>query len=48
MRTDPPTHRPFEAFQEFLLSCKLQWTRNLYPEVAQRYRDAAAAAPAVK
>ncbi|MEA5501839.1 class I SAM-dependent methyltransferase [Halotia wernerae UHCC 0503] len=46
MRTDPPTHRPFEAFQEFLLSCKLQWTRNLYPEVAQRYRAAAEAAPA--
>jgi SAM-dependent methyltransferase len=44
MRTDPPTHRPFEAFQEFLLACKLQWTRNLYPEVASRYRAAAAAA----
>jgi len=45
MPIDPPTHRPFEAFQEFVLACKLQWTHNLYPEVTARYRGAAAVAP---
>jgi ubiquinone/menaquinone biosynthesis C-methylase UbiE len=45
MNIDPPIHRPFQAFQEFVLACKLQWTRNLYPDVTARYRAAAAAAP---
>ena len=45
MKIDPPIHRPFQAFQEFVLACKLQWTRNLYPEVTAHYRAAAAAAP---
>jgi len=45
MHIDPPTHRPFEAFQEFVLAFKLQWTSNLYPEVTARYRAAAAVAP---
>lgn len=45
MHIDPPTHRPFQAYQEFVLACKLQWTRSLYPEVTARYRAAVAAAP---
>ena len=45
MQIDPPIHRPFQAYQEFVLACKLQWTRSLYPEVTARYRAAAAAAP---
>ena len=44
MEIDPPIHRPFQAYQAFVLACKLEWTRNLYPEVTARYRAAAAAA----
>ena len=44
MPQEPRTHRPFEAYQDFLLGAKLYWTRELYPALEQRYREAAATA----
>jgi ubiquinone/menaquinone biosynthesis C-methylase UbiE len=42
-----PVHRPFEAFQEFVLGCKLNWTRTMFPVLRQRYEHAVAAEVAV-
>lgn len=46
MIDDIPVHRPFDAFQAFVLDCKLFWTRQMFPEVRRRYEAAAAAADA--
>lgn len=43
MLNEIPTHRPFDAFQAFVLGCKLNWTRVMFPELRRRY-DAAVAA----
>lgn len=37
MINDIPTHRPFDAFQAFVLDCKLFWTRQMMPEVRRIY-----------
>ncbi len=37
MINDIPTHRPFDAFQAFVLDCKLFWTRQMFPEVRRAY-----------
>jgi len=34
---DIPPHRPFDAFQSFVLDCKLFWTRQMFPEVRRRH-----------
>src|SRR6185437_14797385 len=36
--------RSFDAFQEFVLGCKLAWTRELYPALRARYEEKGAAA----
>lgn len=43
MLDDIPVHRPFDAYQAFVLDCKLFWTRQMFPELRRRY-DAAVAA----
>jgi ubiquinone/menaquinone biosynthesis C-methylase UbiE len=45
MIDDIPVHRPFDAFQAFVLDCKLFWTRQMFPEVRRRFEAAAADAP---
>lgn len=37
MLDDIPVHRPFDAFQAFVLDCKLFWTRQMFPELRRRY-----------
>lgn len=32
-----PAHRSVLAYQSFVLDCKLQWTRQLYPALRERY-----------
>lgn len=44
MINEIPTHRPFEAFQSFVLDCKLYWTRQMFPELKTRYEAANATA----
>lgn len=44
MIDDIPTHRPFEAFQSFVLDCKLYWTRQMFPELRSRYEEAKSSA----
>ena len=39
-----PQHRPFDAYQSFVLDCKLYWTRTMFPELRKRYEVAAEAA----
>jgi len=46
-----PAHRSFSAYQSFVLDCKLQWTRQLYPALRERYQarvDAADNKPATR
>ncbi|MDO9526462.1 MAG: hypothetical protein Q7J57_13155, partial [Gemmobacter sp.] len=31
-----PQHRPFDAYQSFVLNCKLYWTRQMFPHLRQR------------
>jgi len=33
-----PAHRSVSAYQSFVLDCKLQWTRQLYPALRERYQ----------
>ena len=37
-----PAHAPFDAYQDFVLACKLNWTRALYPALKARYETLAA------
>ncbi|MCG8357373.1 MAG: class I SAM-dependent methyltransferase [Kiloniellales bacterium] len=39
-----PNSRKFDAYQAFVLDCKLFWTREMFPELRKRYDAAAAAA----
>lgn len=32
-----PPHRPFDAFQAFVLDCKMFWTRQMFPELRRTY-----------
>jgi len=32
-----PPNRPFDAYQAFVLDCKLNWTRVMFPELRNRY-----------
>lgn len=41
-----PAHRPFDAFQAFVLDCKMFWTRQLFPEVRRQYEQAVGDGPA--
>ena len=36
-----PAHRSLAAHQSFILDCKLQWTRQLFPALRQRYQASA-------
>ena len=45
MPFDPPVHRPFDAFQAFVLECKMTWTRQMFPELRRRYEAAQETAP---
>lgn len=40
-----PKNRPFDAYQSFVLDCKLYWTRRMFPELRTRYEALAAAHP---
>ena len=44
MVKDLTVDRSFDAFQDFVLGCKLAWTRDLYPALQARYREKSAAA----
>lgn len=48
MPFDPPPHRPFDAFQAFVLDCKMFWTRRMFPEVRAHYEAKSAEGPAPK
>lgn len=37
MFDDIPQNRSFDAYQQFVLDCKLYWTRQIFPEVRKRY-----------
>jgi SAM-dependent methyltransferase len=37
MINDIPPHRPFDAYQAFVLDCKLFWTRQMFPELRRNY-----------
>lgn len=41
-----PPHRPFDAFQAFVLDCKLFWTRQMFAELRRCYAAAAEVAAA--
>ncbi|WP_158971340.1 class I SAM-dependent methyltransferase [Chachezhania sediminis] len=41
MFDDIPQNRPFDAYQSFVLDCKLYWTRTIFPELRKRYAVAA-------
>ena len=43
MISDIPQHRPFDAYQSFVLGCKLYWTRQMFPHL-RRQADAVVAA----
>jgi ubiquinone/menaquinone biosynthesis C-methylase UbiE len=38
-----PVHRSLDAYQSFVLDCKLLWTRKLYPTLRERYEARAEA-----
>ena len=40
MVKDLTTDRSFDAFQEFVLGCKLAWTREVFPALKARYASA--------
>jgi ubiquinone/menaquinone biosynthesis C-methylase UbiE len=40
MANEIPVDRQFDAFQEFVLGCKLNWTRKMFPELRKRYQAA--------
>ena len=40
MFEDIPRNRPFDAYQAFVLDCKLYWTRTIFPELRNRYEAA--------
>ncbi|MBN8872156.1 MAG: class I SAM-dependent methyltransferase [Rhodospirillales bacterium] len=46
MAKDLPVDRRFDAYQDFVLGCKLAWTRSLYPALRAHYAEAVAAADA--
>lgn len=48
MIDDIPTHRPFDAFQAFVLDCKMAWTRQMFPAVRANYEKAVAEGAAPK
>lgn len=41
-----PANREFDAYQAFVLDCKLAWTRQMFPLLRQRYDSAAKNRPA--
>jgi len=43
MVKDLRADRSFDAYQDFVLSCKLAWTRRLYPALHRQYDEAVAA-----
>lgn len=45
MAKDLPIDRRFDAYQDFVLSCKLAWTQTLFPALRKRYADAATQSP---
>ena len=44
MFDDIPRHRPFDAYQAFLLDCKLRWTSGMFPALRTQYETAAKSA----
>jgi ubiquinone/menaquinone biosynthesis C-methylase UbiE len=45
MAKDLAVDRSFEAFQDFVLGCKLTWTREMFPALKVRYEAAMAERP---